>query len=133
MEYISQIFITRVLWNTFLGYLQVLNITAQHSKSPVRSTTSQCLFIYIYIYLFNRAYNILVPAGAHGRQRRHRTTCKRNQLNAVVQYKTVCSWSLLLLHNTVGGVLWAGEMRAEQDGLHHSGIVRQCLGGTVDV
>ena len=24
-------------------------------------------------------------------------------VDAVVQYKTVCSWSLLLLHNTIGG------------------------------
>ena len=29
--------------------------------------------------------------------------------NDVVQYKTACSWSLLLLHNTVGGVLWTDE------------------------
>ena len=39
------------------------------------------------------------------------STCKRNLLNEVAQYKTVCSWSLLLLHNTVGGVLWADEKR----------------------
>ena len=37
---------------------------------------------------------------------------KHNQFNEVVQYKTVCSWSLLLLHNTIGSVLWAGEARA---------------------
>ena len=36
------------------------------------------------------------------------STCKHNQLNEVVQYKTVCSWSLLLLHNTVGGVCTVG-------------------------
>ena len=41
----------------------------------------------------------------------------RNRLSAVVQYKTVCSWSLLLLHNTVvgvlrAGVLWAGVLWA---------------------
>ena len=35
-----------------------------------------------------------------------------HQLNEVAQYKTACSWSLLLLHNTVDGVLWAGETRA---------------------
>ena len=41
--------------------------------------------------------------GAQGRQLRQRTIHKHNQLNEVVQYKTACSWSLLLLHNTVGG------------------------------
>ena len=42
---------------------------------------------------------------------------RANMYNEVVKYKTVCSWSLLLLHNTVGGVLWAGETRA-RDALH---------------
>ena len=34
---------------------------------------------------------------------------KHNWVNEVTQYKTVCNWSLLLLHNTIGGVLRAGE------------------------
>ena len=30
-------------------------------------------------------------------------------LNEVALYKTVCSRSLLLLHNALGGVLWSGN------------------------
>ena len=52
------------------------------------------------------------PTGVHSHQRRQHATHKCNRLNEVVQCKTACSWSLLLLHNTVGGVLWAGETRA---------------------
>ena len=29
-----------------------------------------------------------------------------------IQYKIECIWSLRMLHNTVGGVMWAGETRA---------------------
>ena len=39
----------------------------------------------------------------------HHATLKCNQLNEVAQYKTVCSRSLLQLHNAVGGVLWSGN------------------------
>ena len=44
------------------------------------------------------------PTGVHSHQRRQHATHKCNRLNEVVQCKTACSWSLLLLHDTVGGV-----------------------------
>ena len=61
---------------------------------------------------------VLWSYGAHGCQRHQCIMCKRNRLNEVVQYKIVCSWSLLLLHNSiVGSVLW---VNLEWDALHRS-------------
>ena len=74
------------------------------------STVSPYHFIYISIriVIFKHLYNILVLWGP--------TTVdyvdtQRDQLNEITQYKTVCSWSLLLLHNPIGSVLWADEMQ----------------------
>ena len=80
----------------------------------MRSTMCTCCFIYLFI--FKRAYSILVPWGPTAVNDRLCTKCKRNRLIEVVQYKTACSWSLLLLHNTVGGVLWV--KKRECDALH---------------
>ena len=35
-----------------------------------------------------------------------------NITSSIKLHNTKCTWSFLLLHNTVGGVLWAGETRA---------------------
>ena len=73
---------------------------------------SLCRFIY-YNYNYINIYIIYIivcvqHSGSAGPVSQC-ATCKCNWLNEVTQYKTLCSWSLLLLHNTVGGVLWAGE------------------------
>ena len=72
----------------------------------VRSMVSPFQFIYLFLYIFKCTYGILVPRGPRPSVT---STCKHSQLTEVVQYKTACSWSLLLLYNTVGSVLWVDE------------------------
>ena len=43
---------------------------------------------------------------------------KCNQLNEVVQHKTACSWSLLLLHKTIA--VYCGRVKHDMDALHLS-------------
>ena len=62
----------------------------KQSKPLVTSTPSSCRFIYIKEFCSRWGPWLSLTSMCN-----------------VAQYKTECSWSLLQLHNTVGGVLWA--------------------------
>ena len=62
----------------------------------MRSTASLYQFIYLFIYFYMHLSLRTAFWSSGGPRPSMTSTCKRNQLNEVVQYKTVCSWSLTL-------------------------------------
>ena len=67
------------------------------------------LFIYLFIYIYIAVHKVFWSGG--GPRPSITSMRKCNRLCEVAQYKlNLCSWLLLLLHNTVHvcGVLWGG-------------------------
>ena len=73
----------------------------------------------LYIYACVQHFG---TARAHSHQWCQCTMHKWNPLNESTQYKTVCSWSLLLLHNTVGSICTVGGRNAGQNAARMSSI-----------
>ena len=74
------------------------------------STAPPSWFIYTYVCVYlNMHMEFWLSGSSCPMAINVKRTNITSSMKSIAQYKTVYSWSLLLLHNTVGGVLWVGE------------------------